>query len=186
MAHLMEAFATWKGTSMTKAMALSGIELAGKCLKRAYDNGSDLEAREGMSMAAYIGGLTFSNSGLGAAHGMGMAINIYYPVPHGFGVGISLPYVMEVNAKNDPVLYDPVGEVFAGKRFDKPGDATAYAIEFIKKLNADIGIPSNLKELGVDEEKALLMGEKCFGTSMSGNPVQLDGKGWGEIFLKMI
>ena len=186
MAHLLEAFATWKGTPMTRALALSGIELAGKYLKRVYNDGSDLEAREGMSLAAYLGGIAFSNSGLGAAHGMGMAINIYYPVPHGFGVGVSLPYVMEVNANNDPALYDQVGEVFAGKRFGKTGEGTIYAIDFIKKLSAHIGIPLNLKELGADEETALLMGEKCFGTSMSGNPVQLDGKAWGEVFLKMI
>ena len=186
MAHLMEAYATWKASPMTKAMALSGIGLAGKYLKRAYDNGADLEAREGMSMAAYIGGLSFSNSGLGAAHGMGMAINIYYPVPHGYGVGVTLPYVMEVNAKDNPTIYDHVGDLFAERRFDKPGDGTVFAIEFIKKLNADIGIPSNLKELGTDRETALLMGEKCFGTSMSGNPVQLDGKAWGEVFLKLI
>jgi alcohol dehydrogenase class IV len=186
MAHNMEAYATWKATPMTRSMALSGIGLAGKYLKRAYDDGTDLEAREGMSMSAYIGGLAFSNSGLGAAHGMGMAINIYYPVPHGFGVGVSLPYVMEVNANDNPTLYDPVGELFAGKRFDKPGEGSAYAIDFIKKLNADIGIPAGLKELGADREKALLMGEKCFGTSMTGNPVQLDGHAWGEVFLKMI
>jgi alcohol dehydrogenase class IV len=186
MAHNMEAYTTVKATPLTKNMALSGIALAGKYLKRAYDNGSDLEAREGMSMSAYTGGLSFSNSGLGAAHGMGMAINIYYPVPHGFGVGVSLPYVMEVNANANPTLYDEVGELFAGKRFGKPGEGSAYAIEFIRKLNTDIGIPANLKELGTDRETALLMGEKCFGTSMSGNPVQLDGKAWGEVFLKMI
>jgi alcohol dehydrogenase class IV len=186
MTHAMEAYTTSKSTPMTKAMALSAVSLAGKYLKLAYDNGSNLEAREGMSMAAYTAGLAFSNSGLGAAHGMGMAINIYYPVPHGFGVGVALPYVMEVNANNNPVLYDEVGESFVGKRFDKPGEGTRYAISFIKELNAHIGIPANLKELGVDRETALLMGEKCFGTSMSGNPVQMDGKAWGEVFLKMI
>jgi alcohol dehydrogenase class IV len=186
MAHLMESYATRKATPMTKAMALSGIGLAGKYLKRAYENGADLEAREGMSMAAYTGGLAFSNSGLGAAHGMGMAINIYYPVPHGYGVGVTLPYVMEVNAKDNPTVYDPVGDLFAGRHFEKPGEGSVFAIEFIKKLNADIGIPANLKDLGTDRETALLMGEKCFGTSMSGNPVQLDGKAWGEVFLKLI
>lgn len=186
MTHLMESYATWKATPMTKAMSLSGLGLAGKYLKRAYDNGQDLEAREGMSMAAYLGGLSFSNSGLGAAHGMGMAINVYFPVAHGLGVGISLPYVMQVNAGNDPTLYDEVGELFAGKRFDTPGEGTKYAIQFIIDLNKHIGIPAGLKEMGATEEQAMVMGEKCFGTSMTGNPVQLDGKEWGELFKTML
>ncbi|MDR0600111.1 MAG: iron-containing alcohol dehydrogenase [Treponema sp.] len=186
MTHLMEAYATWKATPMTKALALAGLELAGKYLRRAYDDGSDLEAREGMCMASYLGGFAFSNSGLGAAHGLGMAINVYYPVPHGLGVGITLPYVMEINANDNPMLYDEVGKVFAGKSFDKPGEGTTFAIDFIKKLNAHIGIPADLKELGTDKETAVLMGEKCFGTSMTGNPVQLDAKAWGELFLKLI
>ncbi len=124
--HLMEAYATWKAHPMSKALALQGLELAGRYLQRAYDNGEDLEAREGMSLAAYLGGISFSNSGLGAAHGLGMAINIYFPVPHGFGVGVTLPYVMEINAKDNPTLYDAVGEAFAGKRFDKPGEGTRW------------------------------------------------------------
>ncbi|MFZ5974880.1 MAG: iron-containing alcohol dehydrogenase [Bacillota bacterium] len=186
MTHLMEAYATWKANPMTKALALQGLELAGRYLKRAYDNGEDLEAREGMSLAAYLGGISFSNSGLGAAHGLGMAINIYYPVPHGFGVGVTLPYVMEINAQGNPTLYDAVGEAFAGKRFDQPGEGTKAAIQFIKDLNAHIGIPADLKELGVTEELAETMGRECFGSSMSGNPVQLTGEEWGDLFKRLM
>ncbi|NLT17074.1 MAG: iron-containing alcohol dehydrogenase [Clostridiales bacterium] len=184
--HLMEAYATWKAHPMSKALALQGLELAGRYLQRAYDNGEDLEAREGMSLAAYLGGISFSNSGLGAAHGLGMAINIYFPVPHGFGVGVTLPYVMEINAKDNPTLYDAVGEAFAGKRFDKPGEGTQVAIQFIKDLNAHIGIPADLKELNVSEELAETMGNECFGSSMSGNPVQLSGEEWGALFKRLI
>lgn len=186
MTHLMEAYATWKAHPMSKALALQGLELAGRYLKRAYDNGEDLEAREGMSLAAYLGGISFSNSGLGAAHGLGMAINIYFPVPHGFGVGVTLPYVMEINAQDNPTLYDAVGEAFAGKRFDKPGEGTKAAIQFIKDLNAHIGIPADLKELNVTEELAETMGKECFGSSMSGNPVQLSAEEWGALFKKLI
>jgi alcohol dehydrogenase class IV len=186
MTHAMEAYATWKGTPMTKALAFTAIELVGKYLRRAYDDGSDMEAREGMSLGAYLAGFAFSNSGLGAAHGMGMAINIYYPVAHGLGVGITLPYVMEVNSAENPTLYDAVGNSFAGKVFTVPGEGTKFAIQFIKDLNAHIGIPADLKELGVDKETAVLMGEKCFGSSMSGNPIQKDAEFWSNLFLSLI
>jgi alcohol dehydrogenase class IV len=184
--HLMEAYATWKAHPISKAIALEGLALAGKYLKRAYDDGTDLEAREGMSLAAYMGGISFSNSGLGAAHGLGMALNIYYPVPHGIGVGITLPYVMEINAQDNPVIYDAVGEVFYGKRFDTPGEGTKAAIKFIKDLNAHIGIPADLKFLNVTEEMAETMGRECFGSSMSGNPVQLSAEEWGALFKKLM
>lgn len=184
--HLMEAYATWKANPMSKALALQGLELTGQYLMKAFDNGEDLEAREGMALAAYLGGISFSNSGLGAAHGLGMAINIYFPVPHGLGVGITLPYVMEINAKANPTLYDAVGEVFTGKRYDTPGEGTKVAIDFIKKLNAHIGIPEDLKELNVTEKLAITMGKECFGSSMSGNPVQLDAEEWGALFKKLM
>ena len=186
MTHCMESYATWKATPITKPLSLRGIELAGRYLKRAYDNGEDIEAREGMSLSAYMGGLAFSNSGNGAAHGLGMALNVYFPIPHGLGVGITLPYAMEINAEDDPTLYDPVGEVLLQKRFNTPGDGTKAAIEFIRELNAHIGIPADIKWLGASAEMARTMGEKCFGNSMSCNPVQLEAENWGALFERLL
>lgn len=186
MTHNMEAYVTIKNPSpLTKAIAFQGILLAGKYLKRAYDTPDDLEAREGMSLAALCGGMAFANSGLGAAHGLGMVLNIYYPISHGEAVGIMLPYVMEINAKNFPGLYDEVGEDLSGKRYSKKGDGTKVAIDFIKELNACIGIPADLKSLNITEEMAQKMGAECFGTSMSGNPVQLEAAQWAELFNKL-
>ena len=186
MTHNLEAYVTIRNpTPITKAIAFQGLTLAGKYLKRAYQKPDDLEAREGMAVAALCGGLSFSNSGLGAAHGMGMALNIYYPIPHGEAVGITLPYVMQLNADNAPGLYDEVGEAFSGKRFSKKGEGTKFAIDFIHQLNATVGLPADLASLNVTEEMALKMGAECFGTSMSGNPVQLDAKEWGALFNKL-
>lgn len=186
MTHCMEAYATVKNpTPMTKAIAFEGIKLAGKYLKRAYDTPDDLEAREGMSMAALYGGMSFANSGLGAAHGLGMALNIYYPISHGEGVGITLPYVMEINAERDPSLYDEVGAAFNNRQYTQKGDGTKAAIEFIKELNASIGIPADIKHLNVTGDMAIRLGAECFGSSMSGNPVQLKAEEWAALFNKL-
>jgi alcohol dehydrogenase class IV len=186
MTHSLEAYVTARNpTPITKAIAFQGIMSAGKFLKRAYDNPEDLEAREGMSLAALCGGMSFANSGLGAAHGLGMALNIYYPIPHGMGVGITLPYVMELNAANYPGLYDEVGEALSGKRYNKKGAGTKVAIDFIKELNAGIGIPGDLKSLNVTAEMAQKMGAECFGSSMSGNPVQLQAAEWAALYNKL-
>jgi len=186
MTHCMEAYVTVRNPNpLARAIAFQGLTLAGKYLKRAYDNGNDLEAREGMSLAALCGGMSFSNSGLGAAHGLGMVLNIYCQISHGEAVGIMLPFVMELNSERYPGLYDEVGEAFSGKRFDKKGEGTKFAIEFIKQLNNDIGIPSNLKHLNISEDLAKRMGAECFGTSMSGNPVQLEAAQWTELINKL-
>ena len=186
MTHSMEAYTTVKNpTPFTRAIAFEGVKLAGKYLRRAYQTPDDLEAREGMSLAALYGGISFSNSGLGAAHGLGMAMNIRYPVSHGECVGIFLPYVMELNAERFPGLYDEVGEAFTGKRYSKKGEGTKAALEYIKELNAAIGIPADLKQWQVTAEKAAEMGAGCYGTSMSGNPVQLEAEEWTELYNKL-
>ena len=184
--HCMEAYVTVKNpTPLTRAIALEGIKLAGKYLCQAYEFPDDLEAREGMSLAALCGGISFSNSGLGAAHGLGMALNINYPVSHGECVGIFLPYVMEINAERFPGLYDEVGEVLTGKRYSSKGEGTKAAIDFVKELNASIGIPADLKQWNVTEEMAQKMGATCYGTSMSGNPVQLEASEWAALYNRL-
>jgi alcohol dehydrogenase class IV len=186
MTHNMEAYATKRNpTPMTKAVAFEGIKLAGKYLRRACEVPDDIEAREGMSMSALYGGMSFANSGLGAAHGLGMALNIFYPISHGEGVGITLPYVMEINAQHFPGLYDEVGEAFTGRRYAKTGDGTKAAVDFIHELNAAIGIPADIKHLNVTSEMADRMGEECFGSSMSGNPIRLEAKDWAALFHKL-
>lgn len=186
MTHNMEAFVTVKNpTPLTRAIALQGLTLAGKYLKRAYDTPDDLEAREGMALSSLCGGLSFSNSGLGAAHGLGMTLNVNYPMTHGEGVGITLPYVMEINAEHFPGLYDVAGEALTGKRFDRRGDGTKAAIEFIKELNAGIGLPSDLKSLDITDDMAKKLGESCYGSSMSGNPIQLEADKWTAVFNRL-
>ncbi|MFZ5974062.1 MAG: iron-containing alcohol dehydrogenase [Bacillota bacterium] len=183
MTHNLEAYTTVKNpTPLTRAIALEGITLAGKYLKRAYDKPDDIEAREGMALSALCGGLALANSGLGAAHGLGMALNIHFPVSHGEAVGIFIPYVMEINAMQKPWLYDEAGEALTGKAYSKKGDGTRAAIDFIKELNDKLGIPSDLKNLDINGEIAQKMGAECFGGSMSGNPVQMEASGWAALY----
>lgn len=186
MAHCLESYTTTKNpTPHTRAIGLAGIELAGKYLKRAYDAPDDIEAREGMAMSSLYGGIALANAGLGAAHGLGMALNIYYPLSHGEAVGITLPYVMEINAQGCKGVYDQVGEVLTGNRYSVKGDGSKAAIDFMKQLNKDIGVPENLKGLGITKEIADKMGVESFGGSMMGNPVQLTAEEWSDLFMKL-
>lgn len=62
MTHLIESYTTWRATPISDGLSLKGIEFAGKYLRRAYDDGSDMEARDGMATAALLGGMAFANS----------------------------------------------------------------------------------------------------------------------------
>ncbi|PKM60826.1 MAG: alcohol dehydrogenase [Firmicutes bacterium HGW-Firmicutes-4] len=180
--HLIEAYTTWRATPISDGLALSGIALGGKYLQRAYDDGNDMEAREGMCAASLLGGMAFANSGLGAVHGIAMAVGIAYHVPHGESCGIMLPHIMKINADVAQERMDIIGETLTGKRYNKPGDGAKAAVEFIFELNKYMGIKPNYKHLNIDPEDIPTLAKASFGTSMSSNPKQLSIEEWISFF----
>ena len=174
MTHLIEAYTTWRATPISDGLALKGIELGGKYLRRAYDDGKDMEAREGMAAAALMGGMAFANSGLGAAHGVGMAVGIQYGVPHGEACGIMLPHVMKLNAPVCEERMARVGEALTGKRFASDAEAAQAAVDFIYELTAHMNIKPDFKHLNIPEEDIKGLTMASFGTSMSSNPRRFD------------
>ncbi len=177
--HLIESFITWRATPISDALAIKGIALAGKYLQRAYDDGTDMEAREGMAAAALIGGMAFANSGLGAAHGVGMAVGIKYHLPHGEACGIALPHVVELNAEVAGEKLDLVGEALTGKRFANPGEGTKACIGFLFALNRPCRDRGGLQVPERAQEEIPALAKESLGTSMTSNP-----KRWMKRLLK--
>jgi len=93
----IEAYVSTNANAMTDAVAIRGVELAGRFLKRAFDDGHDIEAREGMALAALFSGIALTNAGLGAAHGFAAPLGANFPVPHGVVCGVLLPHVIDAN-----------------------------------------------------------------------------------------
>lgn len=184
MTHLIEAYTTWRATPISDGLALKGIELAGKYLQRAYDDGSDMEAREGMAAASLLGGMAFANSGLGAAHGIGMAVGIAYHVPHGEACGILLPHVMELNAPAVTGRMARVGEALTGKTFESDKQAAQAAVDFVFALTKHMEIKPDFRHLNIPDEAIPDLAKASFGTSMSSNPVQLTQEEWEAYFRK--
>lgn len=180
--HLIEAFTTWRATPISDGLCISGIELVGKYLRRAFDDGNDIEAREGMSAAALLGGMAFANSGLGAAHGIGMAVGIAHNVPHGEACGIMLPHIMKLNAPHALSRMARVGELLTGRRYATEQEAADAAVDFIFELCAHMGIKPDFKHLNIPKEEIPALAKASFGTSMSSNPVQLTQEQWEEFF----
>lgn len=139
---------------MADAMAEKAIVLVGKFLKRAVKDGNDLEARDGMALAATLAGLAFSNAGVALVHAMEYPVGGAVHVSHGAGNGLLLPFVMKFN--------EPNAKANLAKLPALLGHPNGNAIDIITKLRADIGIPLKLRDLGVKEEMLPGFAAKAF------------------------
>lgn len=142
-------------------VAEKAIRLCGTYLKRAVLDGSDSEAREGMAMAATLGGLAFSNVGVAAVHALEYPVGGAVHCSHGEGNGLLLPYVMRFNLperkREFGWIANWLGENTTGMNEDEAAEA---AITAVNKLKQDIGIPARLRDLGVKEDQLRIFAEK--------------------------
>jgi alcohol dehydrogenase class IV len=144
-------------------LAEKAIALIGTHLRRAVARGDDLEAREGMALAATLAGLGFSNVGVAAVHALEYPVGGATHCSHGAGNGLLLPFVMRFNLparrREFASIARLLGENVSG--LDE-GQAAERAITAVEKLRGDIGIPGRLRELGVKPEQLRPFAEKAF------------------------
>ena len=160
--HAVEAYVSIIATPITDACAIKAIELIAGSLRAAVANGADMVARDNMAYAEYLAGMAFNNASLGHVHAMAHQLGGFYNLPHGVCNAILLPHVEKFNliAKVDRFgdIAMAMGENIEGL---SPRAAADKALEAIKKLSADVGIPSGLKELGVKEQDLKTMAENA-------------------------
>ena len=136
---------------LTDLTAGKAIELVGQYLRRAVEDRTDLEAREGMSLVAGFG---FSNCGVAAGHALEYPLGSAVKTSHGRGNGLLLPYVMDFNRHADPDTFAVVASLLGVDTEGLTEDEAAVAgVEAVEKLKEDIGIPSRLRDVGVTEEQ---------------------------------
>ena len=144
--------------------AEKAIALVGQYLRRAVADGNDLDAREGMSLAALLGGLAFSNVGVAIVHALEYPVGGAVHCSHGLGNGLLLPYVMRFNlparVKEFAAIARLLGEDVTGLSEEA---AAAKSIVAVENLRADIGIPNRLRDIGVKQEQLRPFAEKAFG-----------------------
>ena len=152
--HAIEALVTPGAYAATKKLSVGAIELIKEFLPRAVENGEDLEAREAMVNAIFLGGMAFNNAGLGYVHAMAHQLGAVYHLPHGVCCAMILPIVERENAKHLPASFRDVGKGLGLHTEDKSDQECAdYAIAEIEKLSATVGIPKKLTELDIKEEE---------------------------------
>ena len=123
-----------------------------KYLRGACENTK--EGREGMALGQYIAGMGFSNVGLGIVHSMAHALGAVYDTPHGVANAILLPTVMEYNAPCTGTKYRDIAIAMGveGAENMSQEEYRKAAVEAVKKLSADVGIPADLKEIVKPED----------------------------------
>ena len=171
--HSIEAFVANSRCPFTDGIALESIRLIGQYLVRAVENGHDMEARTNMCWAQYMGGLAFSNAGLGMVHAMAHQLGGFYNTPHGVANAILLPYVMRFNLLNAADRYAEIAKVFGFNTADMTQEQAAMAaILYIEELKKVIKIPRLADTAFHPEDAKALALNALQDTGMPENPRQ--------------
>lgn len=150
--HAIEGYTTLGAWELADTLNLKAIELISRSLRKAVEN--DPQGREDMALGQYVTGMAFSNVGLGVVHGMAHPLSAFYDTPHGVANAVLLPYVMEFNAPYTGEKFREIARAMGVKNVDalSQDEYRRAAIDAVRKLSKDVGIPQTLKEIGVREE----------------------------------
>ncbi len=176
--QLIEPYVSARANPITDGFCIEGMRRVARSLRRVYDQGHDLHAREDMALASLFGGLSLANAGLGAVHGFAAPIGGMFHAPHGAICAALLPHVMRINLR---ALHERLGESEALNRYDSvarilTGSKAADAndgMNWVTELCQTLKIPG-LRTYGVTEKESAVLVEKAAkASSMKANPIVL-------------
>ena len=168
--HAIEGYITGGAWALSDMFHIEAIRIIAKSLRAAVA-GED-EGREGMALGQYIAGMGFSNVGLGIVHSMAHPLGALYDTPHGVANAIILPTVMEYNAEATGDKYKYIAEAMGVEGVDKMSAAEyrKAAVDAVRQLSVDVGIPTNLKEIVKAEDIPFLAQSAFDDACRPGNP----------------
>ena len=184
--HAIEGYITKGAWELSDMFHLKAIEIISRSLRGAVENTD--EGREGMALGQYVAGMGFSNVGLGIVHSMAHTLGAMYDTPHGVANAILLPTVMEYNAPATGEKYRDIAKAMGveGTENMTVEEYRAAAVNAVKKLSADVGIPADLKEI-VKAEDVDFLSESAFADACRpGNPRDTSVEEIKELFLKLM
>jgi lactaldehyde reductase len=182
--HAIEGYTTKAAWELADVLDLEAIKLVAKNLRKAVQN--DPDGREGMALAQYVTAMAYSNVGLGIAHSMAHTLGAVYDTPHGVACAMMLPIVMEFNQEYTGEKFKDIAEAFG---VDTTGmDAPAYrkaAIDAVKQLSVDVGIPTKLEALK-EEDLPFLCESAAADACAPGNPREASLADFEAMFRKLM
>ena len=168
--HAIEGYITKGAWSLSDMFHIEAIRIIAKSLRGAVNNTE--EGRDGMALGQYIAGMGFSNVGLGIVHSMAHPLGALYDTPHGVANAIILPTVMEYNAPATGDKYKYIAEAMGVSGTDNmsPAEYRRAAIDAVRQLSLDVGIPADLKDIVKPEDVPFLAQSAYDDACRPGNP----------------
>lgn len=182
--HAIEGYTTAAAWELADCLNLEAIKLISANLRKAVSN--DPEGREGMALGQFVTGMAFSNVGLGIAHSMAHTLGAVYDTPHGVACAMMLPIVMEFNQEYTGEKFKHIAEAMG---VDTDGMSQAEyrraAIDAVRKLSADVGIPTRLEKMK-EEDLEFLAQSAAADACAPGNPRPATVEEFKELFRKIM
>lgn len=184
--HAIEGYITAGAWELSDMFHIKAIEIIAKSLRGAVANTP--EGREGMALGQYVAGMGFSNVGLGIVHSMAHPLGALYDTPHGVANAIILPTVMEYNAPATGEKYREIARAMGVKGVDDmtQEEYRRAAIDAVKQLSEDVGIPTDLKDIVKAEDVDFLAQSAYDDACRPGNPRDTSVAEIKELYLSLI
>ena len=182
--HAIEGYTTGAAWELSDCLNLEAIKLIAKNLRKAVQN--DPDGREGMALAQYVTAMAYSNVGLGIAHSMAHTLGAVYDTPHGVACAMMLPIVMDFNQEKTGTKFRDIAEAFGVDTSSmNEKEYRMAAINEVRKLSVDVGIPTKLEKLK-EEDLPFLCASAAADACAPGNPRHAELADFEMMFRKLM
>lgn len=184
--HAIEGYITKGAWELSDMFHIKAIEIIARSLRGAVKN--EKEGREGMALGQYVAGMGFSNVGLGVDHSMAHTLSAYYDTPHGKACAILLPTVMAYNAECTGTKYRDIAKAMGveGTENMTQEEYRKAAVDAVRKLSEDVGIPSTLKGIVKEEDIDNLAKDAYADACRPGNPRETSVEDIKELYRSLL
>jgi len=184
--HAIEGYITKGAWELSDMFHIKAIEVIARSLRAAVKN--EKEGRDGMALGQYIAGMGFSNVGLGVDHSMAHTLSAYYDTPHGKACAILLPTIMAFNADYTGEKYKDIAKAMGVEGVDGMTQAEyrKAAVDAVRKLAEDVGIPTTLKGIVKEEDIPALAADAYADACRPGNPREVSEAEIAELYKSLM
>lgn len=184
--HAIEGYITKGAWELSDMFHIKAIEIIARSLRGAVKN--EKEGREGMALGQYVAGMGFSNVGLGVDHSMAHTLSAYYDTPHGKACAILLPTVMAYNAECTGTKYRDIAKAMGVEGTEKmtQEEYRKAAVDAVRKLSEDVGIPTTLKGIVKEEDIENLAKDAYADACRPGNPRETSVEDIKELYRSLL
>ena len=185
--HAIEGYITKGAWHLSNILEINAIKIIADNLRDATFDGSNMKAREQMALGQYVAGMAFSNVGLGCVHSMAHPLGARFDIPHGVANALLLPVVMEFNMPSSIIKYGRIARAMGVDTADMTDEEAAMAaVEAVKQLSLDLGIPQSLREIDIPwEALPQLANDAINDVCTGGNPQPITEEDILELYKKV-